>query len=63
VTIVGLSANGRSNKAIGKFIGIELSTVKAHVTTIKRKLDARNRAHVAGLGGPGLGYPRVPERH
>ena len=60
VTIVGLIANGRSNKSIGKSLAIELGTVKAHVTTIKRKLGARNRAHVAGLGVQDLGIHVVP---
>jgi DNA-binding CsgD family transcriptional regulator len=61
-TIIGLIANGRSNKAISKSLGIELGTIKAHVTTIKRKLDARNRAHIAGLGVQDLGIRVFPNR-
>lgn len=42
----GLSV-GKSNKEIGRDCGIQEVTVKLHVKTLSRKLDARNRTHAA----------------
>lgn len=51
-------ARGESNKAIARRLAITESTVKVHVKTILRKVNARNRTqaavwamgHLAGLG-------------
>ena len=38
---------GRSNKDIGRLLGLQEVTVKLHVKTLCRKLDARNRIQAA----------------
>ncbi|MGV3694670.1 MAG: response regulator [Paracoccus marcusii] len=38
---------GRSNKDIGRLLGLQEVTVKLHVKTLCRKLDARNRTQAA----------------
>lgn len=40
-------ASGSSNKEIARLLGITDRTVKAHVSAIFQKLDARDRLHVA----------------
>ncbi len=45
--IAGLVAEGRSNKQIGRTLNIALATVKNHVHSILRKLDATTRAEAA----------------
>jgi DNA-binding NarL/FixJ family response regulator len=42
-------AAGRSNAEIGRDIGVSEDTVKSHVSTLLRKLGARNRFHVVAL--------------
>ncbi len=44
-TILHLISQGYFNSEIGKKINISVHTVKAHISTIIRKLDARNRSH------------------
>lgn len=39
--------DGRSNKEIARDLGLQEVTVKLHVKTLCRKLDARNRTHAA----------------
>lgn len=55
--ILGLLAEGLSNRSIGEQLGISEGTVKAHVKAILRKLQIRSRVAAAvlavehGLGG------------
>lgn len=39
--------DGLSNKEIASSVGLEEATIKLHVRTLCRKLDARNRTHAA----------------
>jgi two-component system nitrate/nitrite response regulator NarL len=43
-------ADGKSNKEIARELGVQEVTIKLHVKTLSRKLDARNRTHAAMLG-------------
>jgi len=43
IEIAALVANGYSNRRIAQKLGIRENTVKAHLTTIMRKLDVMNR--------------------
>ncbi len=45
LTIVKLMAQGLDNKQIAAIIHVSKHTVKAHVSTIIRKLDAKNRTN------------------
>lgn len=38
---------GKSNKEIARDLALQEVTVKLHVKTLSRKLDARNRTHAA----------------
>ncbi|MDA7426694.1 response regulator transcription factor [Thalassococcus lentus] len=42
--------DGKSNKEIGFELGVQEVTVKLHVKTLSRKLEARNRTHAAMIG-------------
>ena len=42
-------ANGQSNKEIARSLNLSEVTIKLHVKTMCRKLDARNRTHAAML--------------
>jgi DNA-binding NarL/FixJ family response regulator len=48
--VLGLVAEGLSNRQIGLKLHISEETVKTHVQHILRGLDARNRAHAVSLG-------------
>lgn len=67
--IAGLLAQGRLNKQIAWDLGITEATVKVHMTTILRKLGARNRTQVALLmqtldfEGSTSEWPPLPETH
>lgn len=41
---------GKSNKEIARDLGVQEVTIKLHVKTLCRKLDARNRTHAAMIG-------------
>lgn len=61
--VLTLLVAGRSNKEIGRSLGLQEITVKLHVRNIFRKLGVRNRVEAtnaaARLGyGPGLTGPR-----
>lgn len=45
VAILKLIRQGYENYEIGQIIFISIHTVKAHISTIMRKLNARNRAN------------------
>jgi DNA-binding NarL/FixJ family response regulator len=45
--VLATLARGRSNLEIGAELHISLSTVKTHVASLMRKLDARNRVEIA----------------
>ena len=45
--ILCLLANGQSNKAIARDLGISDGTVKLHVKSILRKLDVHSRVEAA----------------
>lgn len=44
--LIGL-CNGQSNKEIARDLSVQEVTIKLHVRTLCRKLDARNRTHAA----------------
>lgn len=46
---VSYIAEGAANKQIAHQLNISEATVKNHVTSIMRKLDAKNRAHIVTL--------------
>jgi DNA-binding NarL/FixJ family response regulator len=62
--VVSLLGSGMSNKVIADRLGMSLSTVKAHVHHIIRKLNVRNRTEIALLAlflQPGaIDAPRKP---
>jgi DNA-binding NarL/FixJ family response regulator len=45
--ILGLLAQGQSNKEIARHVGLQEITVKVHLSSIYRKLDVRNRVEAA----------------
>tara|TARA_R110002124_G_scaffold11597_15_gene55292 strand:- start:57848 stop:58438 length:591 start_codon:yes stop_codon:yes gene_type:complete len=47
IEVVRGIAGGKSNKEIARDLGVQEVTVKLHVKTLSRKLDARNRTHAA----------------
>lgn len=47
--ILTLLANGESNKEIGRALNISAGTVKAHLESLYRRLDVRNRTQAAML--------------
>lgn len=48
--ILKLVAEGRANKQIAIDLGIHEQTVKNHMSEIKRKLSASDRAHAVAIG-------------
>jgi DNA-binding NarL/FixJ family response regulator len=55
IEVLKLVATGQSNKAIARQLGIELGTVKSHVSAIMTKLGASSRTHAASIAtGRGL---------
>jgi two-component system NarL family response regulator len=48
--VLGLVSGGNSNKAIAALMGISEDTVKAHMKSILRKLNARDRTHAVTVG-------------
>lgn len=53
-------ADGRSNKLIGRGLAISEQTVKNHITTILRKLGARDRTHAVVIAAS-VGFLRLDE--
>jgi len=47
--VLRLVATGRSNKEIARLLGIELGTVKSHVSAIMSKLGAMSRTQAASI--------------
>ena len=47
IEVVRGIAAGKSNKEIARDLGVQEVTIKLHVKTLSRKLDARNRTHAA----------------
>lgn len=47
--VVSLIARGRTEREIADELSISQSTVHFHAEQARRKLDARNRAHLAAL--------------
>jgi DNA-binding NarL/FixJ family response regulator len=45
--VLGLLGNGKSNKAIAKDLGMQETTVKAHIKQIMKKLNVENRTQAA----------------
>jgi two-component system response regulator DegU len=48
--ILGLVAEGNQNKQIAAILGVSEQTVKNHISSILRKLNANDRAHAVVLG-------------
>jgi two-component system NarL family response regulator len=48
--VLGMVSGGNSNKAIAALMGISEDTVKAHMKSILRKLNARDRTHAVTVG-------------
>lgn len=47
IVILNLMTEGYDNREIAEKVYISIHTVKAHVSAIIKKLDARNRTHAA----------------
>ena len=47
--VIRYIAEGNTNKEIGYILGRSEETVKSHVRTILRKLNANDRAHAVAL--------------
>lgn len=47
--VLQLIADGHSNKGIAVVLGLRMQTIKNHVTTIMRRLDASSRAHAVAI--------------
>ena len=54
VQILTHIARGNSNKLIGNILGFSQSTIKNHVTSILRKMNANYRAHAVLTAGGAL---------
>jgi DNA-binding NarL/FixJ family response regulator len=50
IEVLGMLAEGQSNKAIAHHLGISEHTVKFHVTSIMTKLNAGSRTEAVTLG-------------
>ena len=50
IEVLGMLAEGHSNKAIAHLLGISDHTVKFHVTSILSKLNAGSRTEAVTLG-------------
>ncbi|MGS0683838.1 LuxR C-terminal-related transcriptional regulator [Nakamurella sp. GG22] len=57
--IVGLVADGFSNKSIAEQLSLSALTVKNHLARIGRKLDARDRAHIVAIAYRGGALSRT----
>ncbi len=44
--IIGLVANGKTNKEIAMVLGVSHNTIRVHIKRIMELLDAANRAHI-----------------
>ena len=53
VTVLRGICEGKSNKEIARDLGLQEVTVKLHVKTLSRKLEARNRTHAAMIAKAG----------
>lgn len=49
IDVLSLAATGHPNKVIARELGIELGTVKSHMSTILAKLGARSRTQAARI--------------
>jgi len=47
--VLGLVADGNSNKRVAQALGIAEETVKAHMSTVLGKLGARDRTHAVTI--------------
>jgi DNA-binding NarL/FixJ family response regulator len=47
--VLGLAADGRSNKEIAAVLFVSVETVKSHLDNIYRKLGAQDRAHACAI--------------
>jgi DNA-binding NarL/FixJ family response regulator len=61
--VIEYLANGTTNKEIAQILAISEQTVKNHVSSILRKMNARDRAHAAALAiwSGWLAYKDLPE--
>lgn len=50
LAVLKLIADGRTNEAIGRALGISHETVKSRTLSMYRKLPARDRAHAVSIG-------------
>lgn len=49
IEVLGLVANGRSNKEVGESLGLSALTVKSHLARIARKLGTGDRAEMVAV--------------
>jgi len=58
--VVGLVADGKSNREIAETLALSTKTVERHITNILAKVGARNRTELARLVHlrSGTGFPR-----
>lgn len=61
--VLSLIVQGLSNRLIGNELGLAEKTIKAYVTSIMDKLNARNRVEVAMLAAERLGESRPQHDH
>ena len=64
--VMRLVANGNTNAAIGRLLGIHPVTVNRHLANIYRALGARDRANAVALclrhGELGVGDVQIPDQ-
>lgn len=64
IEVLRLVATGQPNKAVARQLGIELGTVKSHVSAIMAKLGASSRTHAARIAATrGLVEDHVATEH
>jgi DNA-binding CsgD family transcriptional regulator len=57
--ILGLAADGRTNRQIGTALGISEKTVRNHMRDIRRRLSSRDRTHAVVIA-IGRGWIPIP---
>ena len=61
IDVLKLAAEGLSNHAIGRRLGLQMNTVKNYLRSVHRKLGARSRTEAVMIAAR-AGYPVLPLR-